>query len=264
MTKEQQNTKVDLDRQMLLDAKARGWFPLLGVYTRLSGPGWLQSAITLGGGSLAGALLLGVLGGTSMLWLQMMAITFGVIMLSAISFVTLSTGKRPLQAINDHINPALGWGWVLATVLANIIWVMPQFGLSFAALQKNLVPGGLAESSRYYVSAILLAAALTVVLLNSSGGTAARIFDYFLKGLVGIAVISFFGVVVYLSIKGELNWSEIFAGFIPNLNQWNEPAGKMADLVANAPAEYREYWSSQLVEKQRSVMIGAAATSTLR
>lgn len=35
----------------------------LPVYLRLSGPGWLQSAITLGGGSLAGSLYLGVIGG---------------------------------------------------------------------------------------------------------------------------------------------------------------------------------------------------------
>ena len=28
----------------------------IGYYTKKSGPGWLQGAITLGGGSLAGAL----------------------------------------------------------------------------------------------------------------------------------------------------------------------------------------------------------------
>ena len=61
---------------------------------RLSGPGWLQSAITLGGGSLIGALFLGVLGGTNLIWLQLVAIIMGVVMLSAISYVTLSTGGK--------------------------------------------------------------------------------------------------------------------------------------------------------------------------
>ena len=60
--------KVQADRQRLLDAQASG--KTLSTYIKLSGPGWLQAAITLGGGSLAGALFLGVLGGTSMLWLQ--------------------------------------------------------------------------------------------------------------------------------------------------------------------------------------------------
>ena len=77
---------------MIVDAQAKGAGATLGTYIKLSGPGWLQSAITLGGGSLAGSLFLGILGGTSMLWLQLVAIIMGVIMLSAISYITLSTG----------------------------------------------------------------------------------------------------------------------------------------------------------------------------
>ncbi len=72
---------------------------------QLSGPGWLQSAITLGGGSLAGALFLGVLGGTSLMWLQLVAIIMGVIMLSAISYVTLSTGGRPFRGDQRRNQP---------------------------------------------------------------------------------------------------------------------------------------------------------------
>ena len=76
-----------------------------------------------------------------MLWLQLVAIIMGVVMLSAISYVTLSTGERPFNAINEHINPALGWGWLIATSMANMIWCMPQFSLAFGALSKNLLPG---------------------------------------------------------------------------------------------------------------------------
>jgi hypothetical protein len=47
------STKVQSDRELLQQASEDG--KLLGAYVRLSGPGWLQSAITLGGGSLAGA-----------------------------------------------------------------------------------------------------------------------------------------------------------------------------------------------------------------
>ena len=253
---------ADSDRQLLKDAEERGGFSTLTAWMRLSGPGWLQSAITLGGGSLAGALLLGALGGTSMLWLQLIAIIFGVIMLSAISHITLSTGLRPLQAINQHINPALGWGWVIATVMANIIWVMPQFGLSFSAIEKNLLPGvGDQLWPKLGVSAVLFVAAFTVVMLNQSRGLSAKIFDYFLKGLVGLAVISFFGVVVYLSIKGELNWGEIFSGFVPNLNQWNIPAGELGELLNDVPTAFYDDWKDQIVAKQRSVMIAAAATA---
>jgi len=93
-------SKVATDREILKEAQAKGTGATLAAWVRLSGPGWLQSAITLGGGSLAGALFLGVLGGVDLLWLQLMAIIFGVVMLSAISYVTLTTGKKPFQEID--------------------------------------------------------------------------------------------------------------------------------------------------------------------
>ena len=86
----------------------------------------------------------------------------GVIMLTAISYVTLSTGERPFRAINKHINPVLGWGWLIATCMANMIWCMPQYSVSFAALQKNLLPNALPDtpSTKLALSAVLFAAAL--------------------------------------------------------------------------------------------------------
>ena len=135
-------SKIEQDREILATAQAEGRAATLKAWVKLSGPGWLQSAITLGGGSLAGALCLGSLGGVKLLWLQLLAIIMGVVMLSAISYVTLSTGQRPFKAINTHINPALGWGWLIATSLANMIWCMPQFSLCFGALEVNLLQAG--------------------------------------------------------------------------------------------------------------------------
>jgi len=102
--------KVQRDRQLLMDAHAGGTGATLWTYIKLSGPGWLQSAITLGGGTLGTALYLGVVAGYDFLWLQPLMMILGVIMLSAIAYVTLSTGERPFGAINRHINPVLGWG----------------------------------------------------------------------------------------------------------------------------------------------------------
>ncbi|WP_233148353.1 divalent metal cation transporter [Rhodopirellula sp. MGV] len=258
------DAKVQANRQILLDAQASG--RPLKAFIKLSGPGWLQAAITLGGGSLAGALFLGVLGGTSMMWLQLMAIIMGVIMLSAISYVTLSTGRRPFEAINSEINPALGWGWVIATAMANIIWCMPQFSLCYDALDKNLAAvagGGLGndKSTQIVVSIILLFAAGFVVLLNTKQGRAAKAFDIVLKSLVGMVVICFFGVVIILAAKGQLDFAAILAGFIPDLSQWSQPAGEMGPVVASLEPAASEFWSGKLVDQQRTVMIAAAATA---
>jgi Mn2+/Fe2+ NRAMP family transporter len=255
--------KVDADRQLLSDAQDAGTGATLGAYLRLSGPGWLQSAITLGGGSLAGALFLGGLGGTSLLWLQLVAIAMGVIMLSAISYVTLSTGEKPFQAINAHINPVLGWGWLIATCMANMIWCMPQFGLCYAALEKNLIGSSVGDSqnSKLIISVVILAAAFFVVFLNQREGLGAKIFDIFLKALVGMIVLCFFGVVVYLSIHGEVQWGAVLSGFIPDLQQWNGPTGDLKGLVNGLSPNLQEFWTGKIITEQRAVMIGAAATA---
>lgn len=263
-------SKVSADRNILVSAQEKGGLSVPLAFVRLSGPGWLQSAITLGGGSLSGALFLGVLGGTSMLWLQLMAIIMGVIMLSAISYVTLSTGKRPFQAINEYVNPVLGCGWLLATCAANIIWCMPQFSLSFDALDRNLIPGGLIPvdadettqtTTKLGVSVVLLLLALVLVFFNERRGILARLFDLFLKALIGTIVLCFFGVVIFLVREEGLNWGEIFSGFIPNLNQWNEPTGIVAEILGTAPADYQDFWREKIVGTQRNIMIGAAATA---
>ena len=282
------DSKVSVDREVLTAAQARGPFSVFGAFLRLSGPGWLQSAITLGGGSLTGALFLGVLGGTSMLWLQLIAIIMGVVMLSAISYVTLSTGKRPFQAINEYVNPVLGCGWLIATCAANMIWCMPQFSLSYGALDKNLgmtesvggtigqifspLVSALAEvypgigdtdelSAKLGISLILLVAAFVLVILNERRGLASKLFDLFLKALVAMIVLCFFGVVIYLVRDQGLDWKEILNGFIPNLNQWNEPTGRVAELLQDVPVAFQAFWSERIVANQRDVMIGAAATA---
>ena len=79
------NDRIERDRQMINDARARGKGPLFGVFLRLSGPGWLQSAITLGGGTLSNSLYLAVLTGFTFLWLQPVAMAVGIVMLSAIA-----------------------------------------------------------------------------------------------------------------------------------------------------------------------------------
>jgi Mn2+/Fe2+ NRAMP family transporter len=266
--------QIQRNREMILTAKKKGTGATIGAYTKLSGPGWLQSAITLGGGSLSGALFLGVLGGTDMLWLQLVAIIMGVVMLSAISYVTLSTGKRPFPLINEHINPALGWGWLLATITANMIWCMPQFALCFEALEKNLIGFGNADQYKDAVAAgdkmygykigislVLLVIAGGMVYLSSQPGLAAKAFDWALKIMVAVVVLAFFGVVTILGTSGALDWGSILSGFIPDLSQWTQPAGRIAAFVDKLAPDVGNFWSEKVVRSQRDVMIGAAATA---
>ena len=256
-------SNVFRDREILANAQARGTAATLGAYLRLSGPGWLQSAVTLGGGSLIGSLYLGMAGGYDLLWVQLLAIFCGVVMLSAISYITLSTGKRPYAAMNEYINPVLGTAWITATIVVNMIFIMPQFSLAYDALHNNLLPGTIdgSENSRLIVSGILLAVAIGVVLLSLKPGWMSKLFDILLKLIIAAVVICFVAAVVQLFLQGKVNW-EIFQGFIPDLTNWDKPAPKISALLSSdqLSGASQAYWGSELVRfKQEKMIAGAAA-----
>src|SRR5690606_24658602 len=65
----------------------------------------------------------------------------GIVMLSTIGYVTLATRKNALEAINEYVNPVLGYGWAVASLVASMVWAMPQYSLSIGVIQQNLMPG---------------------------------------------------------------------------------------------------------------------------
>ncbi len=262
-----QDPQVEKDRQLILEAKRKGPLAKLAAYTRLSGPGWLQSAITLGGGSLSSSLYLGILAGFAMMWLQPLAMIFGVIMLSAIGYVALSTRERPFQAINRHVNPVLGWGWALATMAANLVWALPQFSLGTAAVRQNLLKGlfdslqmaPVAEKA-VLCGGILLVSAV-VVWFYDKGGWGIKVFETILKIMVAVVVLSFFGVVVKMSAAGVLDWGRIVGGLVPDPRLLFEPAKTFAPYLEAAGPQVREFWRNMIVDQQQDVMVSAAATA---
>ncbi len=260
--------EVEANRELIRSARKRGKLALLGAFTKLSGPGWLQSAITLGGGSLASSLYLGVLAGTSLLWLQPLAMILGLIMLSAIAYVTLSTGERPLRAINKHVNPVLGWGWVLATLMANLVWALPQFSLATAATRQNLLPHLVGDAvmpevwGNLIVCLSIAAICVAVVWFYDSGRTGVKIFHILLKLMVALIVVAFVGVLVKRSFSAEgLQWGAIFSGLIPDLSMLSSPSKEFAPHIQAVAPAFRDFWTSMIVSQQRDVMIAAAATA---
>jgi hypothetical protein len=182
------NIRYDEEARILKEVEGKKWHVRLRTYFKLSGPGWLQSALTLGGGSLTSSLYLGVLAGVSMLWLQPLAMLLGIIMLAALGYATLATDQRPLYAINEHINPVLGWGWAIASILACVVWVMPQFALANGVVQQNLLPQYLGTGSALgnlgstiLISALILIVTLSVTYNYGKGSRGVRIFEMLLK-----------------------------------------------------------------------------------
>lgn len=285
------SAEIQRDRDLLAAAADAGTLSRLKTYMRLSGPGWIQSAITLGGGSLASSLYLGVLGGYSLMWLQPLAMILGIIMLSVIGYVTLSTGKRPFPAINQHVSPVLGWSWALAVAIANVIWCMPQHSLAYGVLSQNLLPGGwfgpkgsivawamstfgeagadptwfMLNFDKFFISLCFLLLCGVITWSYDRGGFGLRLYETILKIVVAMIVLCFFGVVVQLSFSSEpLPWGEVIAGFVPDFGQLFRPAGTFLPLLNNIGAvgdPVRDYWQQQIIDNQRDVIISAAATA---
>jgi Mn2+/Fe2+ NRAMP family transporter len=278
------------ERQILQDLKGKGIPIRFWTYAQLSGPGWIASAITLGGGSLASSLYLGILGGYSLLWVQPLAMILGVVMLSAIGYVTLSTGERPFRAINQHVSPVLGWGWALAVAAANVVWCMPQHSLAFGVLSQNLFPTFLgpqgtipawaattfgdstdtgiwlgANFAKLLVGAVLLVLCLAVTWSYDRGGRGIWLYETCLKVIVALIVLCFFGVVVSLAFSSEsLDWNVILRGLVPDFGQFFRPATTFEpflDAVGPVGDTAREFWSAKIVSEQRDVLISAAATA---
>jgi Mn2+/Fe2+ NRAMP family transporter len=240
----------------LTRAKEGGFLTKLGIYGKMSGPGWIQAAVTLGGGSLVGALYLGVIGGYEFLWLQPLAMLCGIVMLAAISYVTLSCDERPFRVMKKKVSPTLAWGWLVATVIADTVFCAAQFSLGRDAIEGNLgfTPGP------YVITGSLFIIAMALICISQKNARASAFIDNILKVLVGIIVIAFMAVVVVLIGNGAVQWSSILAGYIPDFTALYRPTDQIATAIA-ATGDNAGYWTEYVTGEQRSKIIAAFGTA---
>ncbi len=241
-------------------AQSAGFFGKLFHYTKLSGPGWVQAAVTLGGGTLVGALYLGVVGGYQFLWLQPLAMLCGIIMLSAISYVTLSKDKiedRPFELAKRHVSPSLAWGWLIATIIADVVFCAAQFALGTDAIQGNLGGGNLPP---FLITGLLFAVAFYLIWLFSGEGKASKIIDNIIKCLVATIVLAFMGVAVTLMVNDAIDWSALAGGLVPDFSALFRPTDAYTSSIT-AAGEYGGFWESYISDSQRNIIIGAFGTA---
>lgn len=211
-------------RQLEALAGLPAWRRLPG-YIRLSGPGWLQGAMTLGGGSAIASLTIGGVYGYELLWVQPLSMIIGCIMLFALSHQTLSTGERPFVAMARYVNPALAWAWAIAALVSSIIWGFSHYPLSAGMLEEIIEVGtgfSLRESGGWARELYLFVLAVAVWCLCAytawnygSGGRGVRLFETGIKLLSSMIIISFAWVVISASLNGVIDWSAALAGLIP-------------------------------------------------
>lgn len=191
-------------------------------YLRMTGPGWMQSAMTLGGGTAMASLFAGAMLQYKLLWLQPLSMLLGVIMMSAISYQTLSTTSRPFDAMRKFVHPSIAWAWIIITVLSTIVWHVPQYALAVGMSEEIIkaVTGWQPSSSQQTLlmiclGSLFLAISTAITWQYSSGRKGVRIYERTLKAMVWMIVLAFALVVLRRGLGGHIEWSKVLKGFLP-------------------------------------------------
>jgi manganese transport protein len=179
-------------------------------YWGLSGPGWVQSALTLGAGSASSAIFAGAVYGYKLLWVQPVAMFLGVMMFSAIGHQLLTTRARPYDVFWKKLHPSLALLWAFNVLLASVIWQFPQYSLGTAVFQDIFavfdvnIPKGI-------IALILLVVGTSICWSYEKGNRRSiRVFERTLKYMLIFMVVSLLLVV----IKTGINWGQLFRGFL--------------------------------------------------
>jgi len=195
------------------ELRRRSWLGRLLGYARLTGPGYLQSAMTLGSGTAAACLLSGWKYGYKLLWVQPLAMLLGVIVFAAIAKQTLNSPERPYAVFWNRLHPFMALAWGLSALAASIIWHFPQYGIAASSLCDLLkceagLDSAATTTGRLVVGFSILAFCIPLSWMYSRRGPLVRLYERFVKLMVWGMVLAFAWVAVATGIR----WGELFKG----------------------------------------------------
>jgi len=200
---------LEQERQTLVHINSRPhfWQRWRG-YWNLSGPGWVQSALTLGAGSAGSAIFAGSIYGYKLLWVQPVAMFLGIVMFAAIGHQVLVTKARPYDVFWKKLHPVMALLWGFNVFLASVVWQFPQYSLGTAVFKDITEVLGLSVPK--IMLALMLLTFGTWVCWSYERGSrkSIRVFERILKYMLMTMVLAFFLVV----LKTGINWGELFRG----------------------------------------------------
>ncbi len=171
----------------------RPWCARQWAYLRHGGPGYLQSALTLGGGTASSCLIAGAAFGFDLLWVPIVGMVLGGIVFMAIAHQTLSTGMRPFGAMRRYAGPIFAWGWAIGTVLASVVWHLAQYSLASAVLVDLAAVAGW-QVPRFGMGLLVLAWAVPMALGFGSGARWRGLFERAMRWMVW-SIVGLFALV---------------------------------------------------------------------
>jgi manganese transport protein len=201
---------LEREKQLLvgIDARPHFWQRWQG-YWGLSGPGWVQSALTLGAGSASSAIFAGAVYGYKLLWVQPVAMFLGVMMFAAIGHQLLTTRARPYDVFWKKLHPGLALLWGFNVFLASVVWQFPQYSLGTAVFRDIFAVFDV-KMPKGVIALLLLVVGTSICWSYEKGSRKSiRLFERTLKYMLLFMVAALFLVVV----KTGINWGQLFRGF---------------------------------------------------
>lgn len=190
---------------------ARSFLPRTLGYLGRMGPGYMQSAMTLGGGTAFASIFAGAAFGYQLLWVAPLAMLFGIIVLAAVAHQTLSTEANPFQSMKQHAGSVYAYGWALGGIASSIIWQFAQYALASSMLVAVAASAGVAVPT-WGMGLVALTWCITVALFYDARPSLVRLYENIIKGMVWF-IIACFGLVVVQT--GIPNPGDLAAGLVP-------------------------------------------------
>jgi Mn2+/Fe2+ NRAMP family transporter len=220
--------------ELLREVNGRPWGSRLLGYATLSGPGWIQGAITLGASTATSAFYLGWKFGYSMLWVNVLGMLMGVVMFAAIARPTLHKDKSIYQAMQDHVNGGLALAWAVAAAVTSAFWAMNQYSVATACLGDLVqlaggatTPEGLMTTKWIIGLGILVVSIPLTWTYGKESRKGVRLYEKILKVVIALMIVCLAAV----ALRTGIQWRELFAGLIPG-NFPTDPADRTMVLGA--------------------------------
>jgi len=203
--------EMEREAAWLRDLESRPTLTRWTAFLKRGGPGYLQSALTLGGGTAATMLFAGAAFGYGLLWVAPVSMVLGLLIMTAVAHQTLSTGMRPFEAMRRYAGPVFAWGFVIGAIMSSVIWHFPQYSLA-AAVIADMGDAAGTSIPHWLGGAAVLAVATLWALAYGRSFRALVLFETSLKVLVW-GIVGCFGLVVMKT--GVADPVALLKGFIP-------------------------------------------------
>lgn len=172
-------------------------------YIKLSGPGFMNAAFTLGAGSFASSVTLGAAYGYKMLWIPLYSFTFGIFMLALATRFVTRTDTPIIEAQNKYHGKFFGSiaTGLIACCLASIVFNFGQYALGSDAITSLFSTLGMhVPKSISWVFLVAISVPLALMYGNGENVKGVKFVENAMKIMIGIMLVVFGAVLCVTGI----------------------------------------------------------------